>query len=148
MFAFKKYHSTDTKFYQDSLILRNKLLRAPINKSLFDEDLTIEKNNDFYGIFFEEQLIGTLSFFTKDTGVAQLTAFAVEENFQRQGLGQKLVAFLTEDLKSRGYKKVVVDARATAKNFYEKCGFVIEKGPVLNKTLGVEDYKMVYELEK
>lgn len=144
MFTYKKYKSVNQAIYQDSLILRNELLRVPIGKSLFDEDLTIEKDNDFYGVFKDNTLIGTLSFFEAAPKIAQLTAFAVDANFQRKGLGQGLVAFLASDLKRRGYQKLIVDARATAKDFYQKCGFIVVEGPIVNQHLGVEDYKMVY----
>ena len=47
----KKYKSTDKTIYQASLQLRDVLLRQPIGKSIYEEDLTIEQDNDFYGIF-------------------------------------------------------------------------------------------------
>lgn len=144
---FKKYKSTDMVAYQDSLNLRNTLLRQPIGKSIYEEDLTIEQDNDFYGIFQGEELIGTLSFFEKQPHVAQLTAFAVKKEFQYRGLGKKLVAFLIADLQKRGYQKVIVDARAEARVFYQKCGFTIDKGPVINQMLGVKDYQMQYVIE-
>lgn len=144
----KKYKSTDKRIYQASLKLRDALLRQPIGKSIYEEDLTIEQGNDFYGVFQGEDLIGTLSFFEKQPHVAQLTAFAVKREFQRCGLGKKLVAFLIADLQKRGYQKVIVDARAEARFFYQKCGFTIEKGPVINQKLGVKDYQMKYVIEK
>lgn len=147
MFCYQKYKSSDQKIYQDSLRLRNELLRLPIGKSIYDEDLSLEKDNDFYGVFQEEQLIGTLSFYEKAPFVAQLTAFAVAENFQGVGLGSKLVAFLIDDLKSQGYRKITVAARATAKDFYQKCGFTILKGPLLNPQLDVIDYEMLYVIK-
>lgn len=146
MFTYQKYKSYDTKIYRESLKLRNELLRKPIGKSIYEENLSVEKDNDFYGIFDGEQLIATLSFFEKEPGSAQLTAFAVKEEFQRQGLGQNLVAFLVADLRVRGYHRVLVAARATAKDFYQKCGFQIINGPILNQQLGVADYGMVYEI--
>ena len=128
----KKYKSTDKTIYHASLQLRDVLLRQPIGKSIYEEDLMIEQDNDFYGIFQGEEL----------------TAFAVKQEFQRQGLGKKLVAFLIADLLKRGYHKVIVDARAEARFFYQKCGFTIEKGPVINQKLEVKDYQMKYVIEK
>ncbi|WP_086314420.1 hypothetical protein A5821_001987 [Enterococcus sp. 7F3_DIV0205] len=142
MFKFKKYKSADSKIYKNSLALRNNLLRIPIQKSIYDENLDLEKENDFYGVFKDEELIGTLSFFEKEPFVAQLTAFAVNKKFQRLGLGKRLVEFLLTDLKSRGYDKICVNARTNAKIFYQKCGFIIVEGPIVNAELGVEDYRM------
>lgn len=144
--AYRKFCSTDILTYQSALELRNDLLRKPIGKNIYDEDLTIEKDNDFYGVFLGDQLIGTLSYFEESAGIAHLTAFAVAEKFQGQGLGRGLVKFLIKDLRRKSFKQINVDARATAKTFYQKCGFLVESGPILNKYLAVEDYKMVYLL--
>lgn len=148
MLNVKKYKSTDKTIYHAALQLRDVLLRQPIGKSIYEEDLTIEQDNDFYGIFQGEELIRTLSFFEKRPRVAQLTVFAVKQEFQRRGLGKKLVAFLIADLRKRGYRKIIVDARSEARFFYQKCGFTIEKGPVINQKLGVKDYQMKYVIEK
>ncbi|MBP2098913.1 GNAT family N-acetyltransferase [Enterococcus rivorum] len=148
MFEYKKYKSIDSKVYKDSLVLRNDLLRVPIQKSIYDENLDLEKGNDFYGVFKDGNLIGTLSFFEREPFVAQLTAFAISKEFQRLGLGKKLVVFLLTDLKSRGYHKISVNARTSAKEFYQKCGFAFIEGPILNSELGVEDYRMEYLIEK
>lgn len=142
MFKFKKYKSTNSTIYGDSLALRNDLLRVPIQKSIYDENLDLEKENDFYGVFKDDELIGTLSFFESEPFIAQLTAFAISKKFQRLGLGKKLVAFLLTDLNSRGYHKISVNARTNAKEFYQKCGFIIIEGPIMNAELGVEDYRM------
>ena len=85
MLNVKKYKSTDKTIYHAALQLRDALLRQPIGKSIYEEDLTIEQDNDFYGIFQGEELIGTLSFFEKEPRVAQLTVFAVKQEFQRRG---------------------------------------------------------------
>jgi len=50
MYTYKKYKSTDTEIYKSSLELRNELLRIPFGKSIYDDNLEIEKDNDFYGV--------------------------------------------------------------------------------------------------
>lgn len=113
------------------------MLRIPIDKSIYDEDLDIEKENDFYGVFQADKLIGTLSFFEEEPRVAHLTAFVIHQSFQRMGLGKELVKFLVADLHQQGYLKLHVDTRAEAKIFYQKCGFPVVEGPILNKKLKI-----------
>ncbi|EOL44556.1 GNAT family N-acetyltransferase [Enterococcus caccae] len=137
-----KYGSQDTDFYEQTLHLRNKVLRQPLGKSIFEEDLTIEKENDFYGWEKERQIIATLSIYTKENKVAQLTAFAVEPTYQNKGYGNRLLEFLLDDLGKKGYERVDVSARSSAKTFYEKSGFMVLGNPVVNVALGTEDYLM------
>ncbi|MCO4628890.1 hypothetical protein Si038_00979 [Streptococcus infantarius subsp. infantarius] len=47
MITYKKYKSTDIEVYTESLKIRNDLLRLPIGKDIFEEDLSIEKENIF-----------------------------------------------------------------------------------------------------
>lgn len=137
-----KYKSQETDLYEQTLQLRNKVLRLPLGKNIFVEDLTIEKENDFYGWEKEHQIIATLSTYLKEDRTIQLTAFAVEPIYQNQGYGKKLVEFLLEDLSKQGYERVDVSARSSAKGFYEKCGFKAIGEPVVNETLGIKDYLM------
>ncbi len=146
MIILNKYFTSDKDIYIDSLKLRNRLLRMPIGKNIFDENLDIEKNNTFYGAFDDGCLIGTLSFFEEIINVAHLTAFAIDTDYQRIGIGSLLIEMLVSDLKEKKFTKINVDARESAKIFYEKCGFEVIRGPVLNKKLLVKDFEMTYSL--
>ncbi|MHC5249403.1 GNAT family N-acetyltransferase [Enterococcus sp. LJL90] len=107
MFTYQKFTS-QAPAYQQALALRDKLLRQPLGKSIYDEDLLIEANNDFYGVFIKEQLIGTVSWFKVTEQTAHLTAFAVAEAYQQRGLGSCLLDFLVADLLERGFQLIEV----------------------------------------
>ncbi|MHC5375044.1 GNAT family N-acetyltransferase [Enterococcus sp. LJL120] len=144
MFTYQKFTS-QAPAYQQALSLRDKLLRQPLGKSIYDEDLLIEAENDFYGVFIGEQLIGTVSWFKVTEQTAHLTAFAVAEAYQQRGLGSCLLDFLVADLLERGFQLIEVDARQTALEFYQKNGFQKISGPVGNAT-GAIDFQMVRRL--
>lgn len=142
-YAHKKFRTKDKSIYNQSLKLRNDLLRLPIGKTVYSENLEIEKNNDFYGAFEEGQLIGTLSYYEEEPQTAHLTAFAVKSNHQRNGVVKQLIEMLIKDLKNKDYKGIRVDTREVAVPFYKKCKFEVVSGPVMNASLEVIDFKMV-----
>lgn len=74
------------------------MLRIPIGKTIYSENLEIEKDNDFYGVFKGQQLIGTLSYYEEEPRAVHLTAFAVKSNHQRNGIGRNLVEMLINDV--------------------------------------------------
>lgn len=143
-----KYKSYDTDYYTQTLKLRNDVLRRPLGKSIFDEDLTIERENDFYGWVKENQIIATLSTYVKESKTIHLTAFAVAPTYQNQGYGKGLITFLIEDLDKQVYERLSVFARATAKDFYEKCGFTVAGEVIENSILGIDDYLMTRNINK
>jgi len=50
----------------------------------------------------------------------------VEENLRKQGLGRKLLDFLFQYAKEKGFSAVELSAVDTAVGFYEKLGFVAQ----------------------
>jgi len=58
-------------------------------------------------------------------GASEINLFALEQDFQRQGLGRRLVMQFLDDCKGHGAKRVIVEVNISqASGFYEKCGFV------------------------
>ena len=78
-----KFHSSDHKYYQQNLQLRDAILRQPIGKTISVNDLEIEMDNDFYGSIVDDKLLATLSVYAEQSYVAHLTAFAVKTHFQK-----------------------------------------------------------------
>ncbi|WP_239646592.1 GNAT family N-acetyltransferase [Oenococcus oeni] len=75
-----------------------------------------------------------------------MAAFAVKKDFQKQGLGSRLLKYAIDDLRNRGYKQIKTNARTSAHGFYLKNGFK-DLGPRYhNSRLGIDDYSMVYVL--
>ncbi|MFT8917548.1 MAG: GNAT family N-acetyltransferase [Oenococcus sp.] len=141
-----KFHSSDKQYYEQNLVLRNDVLRKPIGKALKRAELAIEKDNQFYGLLLEDELLATLSVYALSPTTACLVAFAVRTDFQRQGLGSKLLKFVLADLKTTGYTNVTLTARASAHGFYLKNAFK-DIGPRYHDSrLGIDDYKMALTL--
>ncbi|AVI94512.1 putative GNAT family N-acetyltransferase [Oenococcus oeni] len=145
-FKFFKFGTEDQEYYRENLVLRNEVLRKTIGKNIFDDDLEIEKNNLFYGITIHEHLIATFSLFDEELLTAHLAAFAVKKDFQKQGLGSRLLKYAIDDLRNRGYKQIKTNARTSAHGFYLKNGFKDLGRRYHNSRLGINDYSMVYVL--
>jgi ribosomal protein S18 acetylase RimI-like enzyme len=140
------YRKADTALYEQTLALRNEILRQPLGFSIYDEDLSYESENIFFGAFEKDQLVGTLNYYVPEVGTAQLCAFAVRADRQKQGIGRQLVEMLLKDLQRQGFKKCIVEARELALGFYEKVDFVADR-PLENLRLGINDWMMHKDLK-
>lgn len=81
------------------------------------------------GLFAGTKLAGCLSLFDQPNGIFdekrqyQMRGLAVEKEFQRQGLGKALVKYAEFLLLNRNIPFVWLNARTTARVFYEKLGY-------------------------
>jgi predicted GNAT family N-acyltransferase len=60
---------------------------------------------------------------------------AVRNKIQRTGLGAAMMNYAEQLAKDAGYKKMVMNARKTAKGFYEKLGYEIKGDEFVEVTL-------------
>ena len=106
-------------------LFRWRLLRKPIGKTI--ESL----KDDFEDFSFhligikDNQIIacGRLHFNSKTE--AQIRYMAVEKNFQRNGIGRKILKILEKEAKNKNAKKIVLNARDHAINFYKSTKYKI-----------------------
>ncbi len=115
--------------YGQALILRNRLLRRPLGLCLYDEVLSAEKDFLHFGAFQEGQLLATLLLVPEENGLYRMKQVAVEEAFQRQGIGLGLLQFCEAALWEKGAVGIVLHARKTAEPFYVKAGYVPTREP-------------------
>ena len=59
-------------------------------------------------------------------GMAELDGLFVEPELWRRGIGSALVEEAAHDARSRGLSLMTVVANPGAKEFYERCGFMVE----------------------
>ncbi|MEX0380747.1 GNAT family N-acetyltransferase [Leuconostoc sp. MS02] len=143
-FLFKKFKTTDSDLYNQTINLRNDILRKPLGKQYLQHDLLIEKNNQFYGILLSQKLIATLSTYELGKSTIKIVSFAVDSDFQKQGIGSLLLKQVIVDYQKSGYDEVNLTARASAHEFYLKNGFHDISGPFKNDYLNITDYDMQF----
>jgi predicted GNAT family N-acyltransferase len=121
--------------YKKMVDLRMDILRRPLGLTFSAEDLEKEKHDLLIGAFEEDELLACciLTKIAKDT--CKLRQMAVRPKIQGTGLGAAMMNYAEQLAKDAGYKKMVMNARKTAKGFYEKLGYEIEGDEFVEVTL-------------
>jgi predicted GNAT family N-acyltransferase len=113
--------------------LRWQQLRAPWNQPEGSEVDTIEDRClHVMALDNNSKVIGVARLQFNSNNEAQIRYMAIDNSFQRQGIGRELVKTLEQYAKKTAHKNIVLDARETAVAFYKKIGYkVIKKSYLL-----------------
>ena len=130
--------------YQQSLELRNELLRVPLGMDLFDgtyDDLSQEHRYYHYGAFDEAgQLIASILAIPTSPTEIRIKQMAVAADMQNQGIGKRLFMVFEAFLLNLGFQVFVLHARQVAAGFYRNLGYKI-KGEAFEE-VGIPHYRM------
>jgi predicted GNAT family N-acyltransferase len=122
-----EYGSRD---YDAACALRHVVLRVPLGMDLYAEDLSAEAEHLHYGAFDAEgTLVGTAAAVPLGSGVAKVRQVAVGDALRGNGIGAMLMREVEADLRSEGYARLVLHARAPVVGFYERLGYETEGEP-------------------
>lgn len=106
--------------YESECILRQAVLRAPLNLSLHNEDLSQEKDQWHFGLLLPGgELLACVVAIPLSSTAVRIRQMAVSPPHQRQGLGRRLMQDLEIHLRARGFTHLLLHARASAVGFYE-----------------------------
>jgi len=114
------YNSPD---YMHELELRDKVLRKPLDMSLFDDNLEVDKQDVHIGAFVDNQLVGVLILTRLNQNEVKMRQVAVGEEMRSKKIGSKMVAYAELFSSNLQYTTMVLNARKTAVGFYEKLGY-------------------------
>lgn len=76
----------------------------------------------FVGVI-DDTIVG----FAEYTPKGEITGLYIHKDFQRRGVAKRLYAHLEEHARTHGIKKFYLTSTITAKPFYEKAGFTVQK---------------------
>lgn len=118
-----KYNSVD---YIEMVELRNAILLEPIGLPYFEDVFVKDEESIFCGCYDNGELIGCciLSEYTVET--VQLRQMAVMEEYQKSGIGSKLISFAEKVAKENNYKEIMLHAQRAVETFYLKNGYRFE----------------------
>ena len=109
-----------TRAYIESVILREEVLRKPLGMKFNVEDLKDEEDQIHLTFWDNKKCIATAILKHLDKDKVQLRQMAVKQEYQGQGIGSALLTIAEQIAKNEDYKIIVLDARLSAKKFYEK----------------------------
>jgi predicted GNAT family N-acyltransferase len=121
--------------YQKMIDLRMDILRRPLGLTFTEADLDKEKDDILIGAFEEEDLMACCILTKIADDTCKLRQMAVRPKIQGTGLGAAMMNYAEQLAKDAGYKKMVMNARKTAKGFYEKLGYEIKGDEFVEVTL-------------
>ena len=112
--------------YEETVALRDEVLRKPLGLSYDPAELVGEKDSFHLAFRRDTELVACLVLNPIDDRCIKMRQLAVRENAQRKGFGRELVNYAHSFAKGRGYEEIVLHARETARGFYEKLGYEAE----------------------
>ena len=132
--------------YQGERELRNEVLLRPIGMPDFGWEMNDRESLHFVAVK-GTAVIGCVLLHLEEGGEsARLMQMAVDSNFQKKGIGKKLVDLLIATAQSRGLKEITCHARGNAAEFYSKMDFEFYDEPFYE--VGMKHFHMKYKLEK
>ncbi|MGN6637616.1 MAG: GNAT family N-acetyltransferase, partial [Mucilaginibacter sp.] len=91
-------------------------------QKLYEMEMDEDLDGIHFGAFADNKLIGVVSLFQKDDNF-QFRKFAVDFDYQGQGIGNQMLTYITVFAKAEGVKTIWCNARLSAVDFYLKYGF-------------------------
>ena len=104
-------------------LFRWEILRKPIGKSI--ESLKDEYEDSSYHLIgvIDNKIIACGRLHFNNPYEAQIRYMAIDEHYQRKGIGVKVIELLEAEAKKKQINKIVLNARNHVIEFYEKSGY-------------------------
>ena len=104
-------------------LFRWEILRKPIGKSI--ESLKDEYEDSSYHLIgvIDNKIIACGRLHFNNAYEAQIRYMAIDEHYQRKGIGVKVIELLEAEAKKNQINKIVLNARNHVIEFYKKSGY-------------------------
>ena len=125
------------KQWDDYLLFRWEMLRKPLGMSMdsLKDDL---ENSSYHIIALEEDqksIVGSGRVHFNSLEESQIRYMAISDSYRRQGVGSDIVKKLEEYAMKHGAKKMTLNAREDAIQFYASLGYI--KGSPYKSDTGI-----------
>jgi GNAT superfamily N-acetyltransferase len=131
-----------TPEYEATVSLRYEVLRKPLGLDFTPEQLAAEVTDLHCALWAfgvpeppSPELLACLVLTPQIGGEIKMRQVAVQPDLQGKGLGRILVEFSEQVARQRGFKRMVLNARDTAVDFYLRLGYEIEGEPFTEVTI-------------
>lgn len=112
-----------SKRYEQTVLLRDKVMRKPLGLSIRNDDLSYEQQATVLAVFDTDTILGTGVLVFEDEVTAKVRFLCVEPNLQKSGIGRVILENMERLSLQHGVKKIHLESRVTAKDFYKKLGY-------------------------
>lgn len=136
------FHSALQK---QSILLRDEVLRKPLNLSFTEEELNAEGEQIHIVAIHNEQVVGVLLLVPKPNSIIKMRQVAVKPEIQNMGIGAKMLTFSEKIALQKGFLKMELHARETAVPFYLKHQYRVEGDTFME--VGIPHFKMFKNLK-
>ena len=108
-------------------LFRWEILRKPIGKSI--ESLKDDHEDSSFHLIGvkKKQIVGCGRLHFNNPNEAQIRYMAVDEKYQRNGVGKEIIRLLEKEAKRQNAKKIILNARDHVLDFYKKFGYIAVK---------------------
>ena len=105
-------------------LFRWKILRKPLGKSI--ESLKDEYEDSSYHLIgvIDNKIIACGRLHFNNAYEAQIRYMAIDEHYQRKGIGVKVIELLESEAKKKQINKIILNARNHVIEFYKKSGYM------------------------
>ena len=130
-----------TPAFDATIALRYKILRIPLGLDFKLADISKEYA-DFHLACYSDQshLLACLVLSELDEKQIKMRQVAVDDELQSKGIGSFLVKACEEFCRAKAFEKIVLNARDTAIEFYEKLGYQKIGKPFIE--VSIEHFRM------
>jgi predicted GNAT family N-acyltransferase len=121
--------------YQQTVLLRDEILRKPLGMTLAPEELYKDKTSRHIAVLAGEKVVACLVLDSLTEKTVKVRQVAVAEGRQGSGVGKKLMLWTEGFCRSLGFNNMTLNSRETAVGFYEKLGYKKVGQPFIEATL-------------
>ena len=122
MLTFREITCT-SPLYLQTLALRERVLRIPIDLVLSAEDIADEDQQRHFVMLDGDDLVACVVIKPLHTATVKLRQMAVSPQYQRQNVGRDMIMAVEGVLIRSGTTHIEMSARKSASGFYEKLGY-------------------------
>jgi len=126
---------------REKVFIEEKHVPREIENDEFDR---LRDDCEHFLIYYNGKPVGTVRFRFTDSGIVKLQRFCFLEDCRKLGLGSKVLEYAEKRYKSLGKSKIVIEAKFSASQFYEKCSY--KAVSEIFYEVGVEHIRMEKEL--
>ena len=122
--TFKSYKN-NSPLYEQSLVLRNRVLIEAVGRHENCRDFDFPEKDIYLSAFDGDLLIGTAIITPLNDTSVQMRQMAVHEDYQGKGVGRLIVKEFEKLVLKLGYSQVILHGRESALPFYKKLGYKV-----------------------